>query len=306
MINLYFDADLNQAKNGNHDYHVCLSHSIDKSKNNHKSFVYHPNLDVVNNGLENYVLLFGSLVHVDVELLINLKYTKKCKILYWSTEDPYENKFIHKFASFIDFYFTNDFGFFHQISSKTESFFLPLATCSECGFNTESLPTISKTIFPGNAYGKRVNLFLSLPTNILDQIDFVGKGWPRHFNVISNYHSPKDLSYIISKYCKVLDIQRTDSLEEENYTFASSTINPRVFMASAIGSSIFSYGSIQDDGKLIPPGLVKFSDKISDLVTFVDSQTNAMREVDKRFLIKHTYDFNTFESRINQILNLIS
>ena len=76
-------------------------------------------------------------------------------------------------------------------------------------------------------------------------------------------------------------------------------------MASAIGSSIFSYGSIQDDGKLIPPGLVKFSDKISDLVTFVDSQTYAMREVDKRFLIKHTYDFNTFESRINKILNLI-
>ncbi len=305
MINLYFDPYLNESKNINVDYHLCLSHSIVNFEKESNSFTYHPNLDVLNSELENYVLFFGSLVYVDIDLIFELKYVKKCKILYWSTEDPFESIYLKKFINHIDFYFTNDIGYFHQITSKVNSIFLPMAACKECAFVELNSPTIDRTLFVGNSYGTRSNLLLSLPRNVLDQIDFIGSGWPEHFNIVDKYISPNQVAEIMAKYTKVLDLQRSFSLSDKINTFVGSTIGPRVFMASAVGSQTFSYGSIQDNGILIPPGLVKFSDNLYDLVNFIDSQNIALREVDRKVLIKHTYKFNTFESRINKIINVI-
>lgn len=306
MINLYFDPYLNESKNLNVDYHLCLSHSIVNFEKESNSFTYHPNLDILDNGLENYVLFFGSLVDVDIDLIFRLKYVQKCKILYWNTEGPFENIYLQKFINYIDFYFTNDIGNFHQITSKVNTIFLPLAACKECAFLEVSSPTIYRTLFFGNSYGTRSDLFLSLPRNVLDQIDFVGSGWPEDFNIVDKYIGPNQICKIMAKYSKVLDLQRSYNLSDKLHTFRGSTIGPRIFMASAVGSQTFSYGSIQDDGKLIPPGLIKFSDNLCDLIEFIDSQTIALGEVDRKILIKHTYEFNTFESRINKIINIIS
>jgi hypothetical protein len=306
MFNLYFNPLLNQSKNINVDYHLCLSHSLDKLGKDRNSFNYNANLDILNNGLKNYVLFFGSLVNIDIDLIFKLKYVQKCKIIFWSTEDPFENTFAHKFMDHIDYYFTNDLGQLHQLSSKVNSFYLPLAACKVCGFNVKSLPSIKRTLFVGNVYGKRLDLFLSLPTNILEQIDFVGTGWPENFSISSNYLSQYQVIRLMSKYEKILDLQREHTLVYEPNNFRASTINPRIFIASAIGARIFSYGAIQNEGGLYPPDLIEFSDKTFDLIKFIDYPGSAFGEDDRQFLIKHTYDFNTFESRINKILNLIS